>query len=307
MEHTVFSIASKTKGLDLECVMSRPESGEPKGVLQIVHGMAEHKERYLPFMNFISSNGYICVAADMRGHGRSVISSGDLGYFYGGRSREIVEDALEVNRYAHSIAPDLPVFMLGHSMGALIVRWYLHEHPETIKGLFVIGNPGYSPATKGGMAMCRLLSFLKGSRKHSSLINSLVVGAFSKACPGESPNAWICHDPDIVKAYDNDPLCGFSFTLDGYQCLLELLLKDNERKLWNMPPRDMPVVMSSGSDDVCMGGEKAFNDAADILRKGGFPNTSTHIYQGMRHEILNEKEKAKVFGDILSYLDGWSR
>ncbi|MBQ6576487.1 MAG: lysophospholipase [Bacteroidales bacterium] len=307
MEHTVFSIASKTKGLDLDCVMTRPGSGKPEGILQIVHGMVEHKERYLPFMEFLSSNGYICVAADMRGHGKSVISQDDLGYFYGGRSNEIVDDVLEVNRYAHSIDRDLPVFMLGHSMGALIVRWYLHEHSDTIKGLIISGNPGYSPAVKGGLMLCRILSFLKGGRKRSRLIDSLVVGAFSKACPGESPNAWICYDPDIVKAYDDDPLCGFSFTLDGYQCLMELLLKDNDRKLWNLTPRDMPVEMLSGSDDVCMAGEKAFNDAADILRKGGFPDTKTHVYKGMRHEILNEKEKVKVFGDILSYLNGWSR
>ncbi|MBQ3883028.1 MAG: lysophospholipase [Bacteroidales bacterium] len=307
MEHTVFSIASKAKGLDLECVTTRPESGEPKGILQIVHGMAEHKERYLPFMEFLSSNGYICITPDLRGHGKSVINPEDIGFFYGGRSSEMVEDMLEVNRYARSLDPSLPVFMLGHSMGALIARWYLHEYPQTIQGTFVTGNPGYSPATKGGLMLCKMLSFLKGSRKRSPLMDSLVVGAFSKSCPGESRNAWISYDPRIVNEYDKDPLCGFPLTLDGYRCLLEMLLKVNDRKLWNLPQRDIPVVLLSGSDDVCMAGEKSFEDAADILRKGGFPNTKTHIYQGMRHEILNEKEKGKVFSDILAYMDDWSR
>ena len=85
-----------------------------------------------------------------------------------------------------------------------------------------------------------------------------------------------------------------------------MLLKVNDRTLWNLPKRDTPVVLLSGSDDVCMAGMKSFEDASDIMSKGGFPNTKTHIYQGMRHEILNEKGKEKVYSDILAYMDAWS-
>ena len=304
----VFTVPSRTEGLNLECiVMESTAESSPKGILQIVHGMAEHKERYLPFMEYLSENGYACAVADVRGHGKSIVSQEDLGYFYGGRAEEVTEDVLILNRLLHEHYPGIPVYLLGHSLGALIVRWYLHDYSNTINGLIVSGNPGYSPAAKMGKALCGMLARIKGGKKVSSLVHNMVIGPFNKAYKNEGESSWISSDPETVKAYRDDPLCGFPLTIDGYACLMDLMIKDNDAKRWNLPSSEIPVVFLSGSEDVCMGGEVSLNDAAAIISKGGFPNTRIRIFEGMRHEILNEKGKRGVFEEILGHLDSWTK
>ncbi|MBR6416352.1 MAG: alpha/beta fold hydrolase [Bacteroidales bacterium] len=310
MDTANVTIQSPLEGLKLDCIMTKPQSSGLKGIVQIVHGMAEHKERYLPLMNFLSLEGYVCIISDTRGHGKSVKFPSDLGYFYGEGADGIIGDVLAVNKYICWAFPDLPVFLLGHSMGSLIARWYLHEHADTIKGLFLVGTPGYNPAAKAGKALCNFLTATrggkeKGGRKVSSLVHKMAIGQFGKAFPGEAENSWICSDPEVVKEYNADPLCGFPLTLDGYNALMELMIKDNDPKLWKLTPVDMPVIFLSGNLDPCMGEEKSILEAASLLTKGGFPNTEVHIYPGMRHEILNEKGKEKVFSDILGYLGKW--
>ena len=307
MRTSCFTLPCKVQGLNLECITVVPEEeSSPKGILQIVHGMAEHKERYIPFMEYLAENGYVCAIADTRGHGKSIISEKDLGYFYGGRADEVAEDVLILNRRLHEQYPGLPVYLLGHSMGALIVRWYLHEYSNTINGLLVSGNPGYSPAAKMGKALCGILAGIRGGKKVSPLLHNMAIGPFDKAYKKEGISAWISTDPEVVQAYRDDPLCGFPLTIDGYACLMDLMIKDNDAKRWNLPSSDIPVVFLSGSEDVCMGGEDALKKAAAITSKGGFPNTKIRIYEGMRHEILNEKGKKQVFEEILGYLDSWT-
>ena len=306
MEASNITIESPHKGLMLDCLVTRPESNDIKGIVQIVHGMAEHKERYIPFMKYLSLNGFVCIISDTRGHGKSVISPSDLGYFYGEGTEGVIGDVFAVNSHIRNTCPGVPVFLLGHSMGALISRWYLHEHPDTIDGLFVIGNPGSNPAAKAGKVLCKIISAIKGGKKVSKLIHNLTVGPFNKAFPGETENSWICSDPEVVKEYNADPLCGFPLTLDGYGCLLDFLIKDNDRKLWAFPKSDKPIMFLSGSLDPCMQGEDALRNAVNILIGGGYPNTGAEIYSDMRHEILNENGKEKVYADILGYLDKWT-
>ncbi len=147
MKQEQFFVKSPCDGLNLSTLTVLPQLPEKaEGIVQLIHGMAEHKERYLHFMEFLAAHGYICIIHDHRGHGKSVKSSADLGYFYGQGSDGLVEDTAAVTRYARSRWPNLPVFLIGHSMGSLIARAYTKKYDDQIERLILIG----SPSEKGG-------------------------------------------------------------------------------------------------------------------------------------------------------------
>ncbi len=152
MKQEQFFVKSPCDGLNLSTLTVLPQLPEKaEGIVQLIHGMAEHKERYLHFMEFLAAHGYICIIHDHRGHGKSVKSSADLGYFYGQGSDGLVEDTAVVTRYARSRWPNLPVFLIGHSMGSLIARAYTKRSDDQIERLILIG----SPSEKGGASLWR--------------------------------------------------------------------------------------------------------------------------------------------------------
>ena len=142
-------IEASSDGLQLAMLISEP-AGEPKGIVQIVHGMCEHKERYVPFMEYLSSHGYICAVHDHRGHGETVRSEEDLGYMYKGGWRALVEDIRLVQNEIKASYPILPYTLFGHSMGSMAVRSFTKRYDDSIDTLFVCGCPSYNPAGGAG-------------------------------------------------------------------------------------------------------------------------------------------------------------
>lgn len=299
-----FSIPAPSDALDLQVVAVVPE--QPRAVLRMVHGMAEHKERYLPLMEYLAGRGYACVMHDNRGHGGSVRAPEDLGYMYKGGGRAFVEDAYAVTERIRADWPGLPVFLFGHSMGSLIVRTYLQRHDDAIDGLIVCGSPSAEPMAGLGRFLCRTIGFFRGGRHVSKLMTRMTTGPFSKGLgPEESPNAWICSDPAVVAAYDEDPLCGFPFTCDGYGALIDVILSTYRRKGWQVKRPDLPVHFISGEGDPCRKDDKAFAAAVDGMRAVGYRRVTSRLYPGMRHEIHNETGKETVWADLADTLDGW--
>ena len=123
-------IESEADGLDISVLAVVPDETPYRGILQLVHGMSEYKERYLPFMEYMAKRGYVCVIHDHRGHGKSVRAMDDLGYMYGGGADAILKDIEVVNREMHQQLPDLPLILFGHSMGSLAVRAFARDHDD---------------------------------------------------------------------------------------------------------------------------------------------------------------------------------
>ena len=300
-----FTINSNADGLPLSVCVVSPEGGAPKALVQLAHGMAEHKERYLPFMEYLAERGYASIINDHRGHGASVRDPRDLGYFYAGGADALVRDLHQLTLWFRQRYPGLKLFLFGHSMGSLAVRVYRQKYDGDIDGLVVCGSPGQNPAAGAGLFLNRVMTAFKGERYISKLFVKMTTGSFNKGNPKSgSPNAWLSTNQDNVRAYDADPLCGFPFTLNGYKALLELM-----RDAYNPVPAghpDLPVHFLSGEHDPCAPDKKGFEAAVQRMKDDGYRTVTAKMYPGMRHEVLNHAERQIVFDDLAALLDGWT-
>lgn len=303
------TVQSKCDTLPLSVLMLLPDQGDTcKGVVQLVHGMSEHKERYLPLMEYLAQHGYASVIHDHRGHGKSVRSEQDLGYMYEVGMDGLISDVLQINEFTHEKFPDLPVFMFGHSMGSLVARVFLREHDDCIDKLILSGPPSRNKLVDCGILLAKLQKKFKGGHSQGKMLEKISVGAYGKANAKAFPNeltisSWICSDPEVVKVYEESRLCGFTFTADGFLTLFQLLKYTYKEKGWNCTNPNLPILYLGGSDDACIGGADKFQDEMMVLKHAGYNYVDGKMYSGMRHEICNEMGKEEVFADIVKFLE----
>ncbi len=270
-----------------------------KGVVILAHGMAENKERYLNFMGFLAQKGYIGIIYDHKGHGINTPDE-ELGYF--GKNKEILTlDLVEVVNYFKEQYQNVPINILGHSMGSLVVRQFLQNHDHQINKCIVCGPPTYNPFSFLGNLIASILTIFHGERHRSQVLNQLVFGSYNKKNTLE--NAWICSDEKVVKAYNESNRCGFIFTINGFKMLFSLMTSVFKRKNYKMAHPNLPLLIIGGEEDKVIGGKKKFNHLIQFLKKCGYQNIQTKLYKNKRHELLNEVGKEEVYQDILNFLD----
>ena len=298
----LFQLKSEHDGLTLSCAKVLPD-GKPKALVQFAHGMAEHKERYFPLMEFLAEHGYACVINDHRGHGASVQSPQDLGYFYKDGGRGLVKDLHQVTMAFRSRYPGKPMLLVGHSMGSLAAREYAAKYGRDIDGLVLSGSPGANSSAGAGLALTQVSAlFHGGTRGKSKLLDQMINGPFSKRFKGGSKFAWLSANAENVAAYEADPLCGFPFTINGYRALLNLMLAAYDTR--TSIRRNLPVHFMSGEDDPCAPNRAGFDAAVQNIKDRGCANVTAKLYAGLRHEIFNEGVR-EVWDDLLDTLDSW--
>lgn len=295
-----FTVESNADKLPLSCVACFPD-GKPRGIFQIVHGMCEYKERYDEFMRYLSENGFIAAAHDHRGHGDSVRSKEDFGYFGDKSGEAIVEDAAQITRKLKEKYPGLPVTLFGHSMGSMVVRCYIEKYDDEIDKLIVSGSPSYNPLAGVATALTQTVSAFRGERHRSATLAKLSTGNGDKNFPGEGKNAWLTRDGKIVEKYNADEKCNYIFTCNGFLNLFRLMRHAYDRSRYALKNKNLPVFFVSGSDDPVLIDENKWAAAQQFLRDVGYENVSGKLYHGMRHEILNELGKEEVYADLLSF------
>lgn len=299
MEKQELTLKSNFDGLTLGVSVRIPE--HPTGILQLVHGMAEHRERYHDFMDYCAEQGLVVVIHDHRGHGASVASEEDYGYFGENGIEGIIQDAHQVTECIKSQFPGLPLTLFGHSMGSLVVRCYAQRYDKDIDGLIVCGSPSKRVGAGVGVMLAKLLKIFRGEKYRSEFVNRMAFGNYNKKfSEAVSPNSWIVSDPAVVEAYDADPRDGFVFTLNGFETLFGLIKLAYNKKGWLVQNPNMPVLFIAGAEDPCIISEKDFNKAVEFLRSRGYHDVKSKLYQGMRHEILNEVGKMQVWQDVVA-------
>lgn len=297
----IFTLKSRHDGLGISIIAVRPD-GDIRAVLQIAHGMCGSKERYLAFMNFMADRGIACVAHDHRGHGSSILSPDDLGYMYEGGHEALVDDMHIVNEWVADEFSGLPVFMLGHSMGSLALRAYMRKFPSCADGVVICGSPSYFPLSPVIYRVASILCSIGLGHSRPKAIYRVTTDYYNRHFDSEGMLAWICSDPQVRMDFISNPLHNFRLTLNGCRALMGLMLEAYSHKNFDSSLKELPVLFLSGEDDPCMGGPSGIDKAVCAVRDAGCRNVRIKTYPAMRHEILNEIGKERVWQDIYDFM-----
>ena len=281
--------------------------GKAKAVVQLIHGMCEYAERYAPFAQFLNEHGYIVCADDHLGHGKTAKTEADLGYFNDQRDYNIVvEDIHELKLTVQKQTGELPWLVLGHSMGSFFCRKYISVYGDEFVGAVIMGT-GF----KSSITLNTALSAVKASarshgwRYRSNTIKKLAFGSYNKKFrPARTGNDWLSKNPQNVDAYENDPLCGFDFTNNGYFILFSIIKQACSKPVINAVPKNLPVYFVAGALDPVGDYGKGVIRAVNKFHKAGVKSVSLTLYEDSRHEILNDDCKQQVQKDLRAFFEG---
>ena len=305
MRKEEFYYESKDSKTRIRALRYLPEV-EVKAILQIAHGMAEFIDRYEGFAEYLCNLGYVVTGNDHLGHGASVTTKDNWGYFADEDGYNIVlEDMHTLTEITKSLYPDKPYFLLGHSMGSFFARYYLSKYGNELNAAIIMGTGEQAPITlAAGMQTCRAFARFKGWRYRSLTVNNMALGSYNKKWePSKTHCDWLTKDKDIVEWYAKEPRCQFVFTLNGYLNLFslmsEIIKKSNIEKI----PKQLPILLVSGEDDPVGEFGKAPKLVYETYKKAGIQNVDLKLYPNDRHEILNETDKLDVYFDLYKWLE----
>ena len=278
--------------------------GEVKAAVQVVHGMCEHTLRYKHFAKFLNDNGIAVCGNDHLGHGSSVTNADDLGYFSPERGwQNAVEDMYKMTKIMKEKVGDVPFFMFGHSMGSFLARVYMIKHASALDGAVICGTGDRVPGLSALSTVLDAVKLAKGDRYRSEKINNMAFGKYNERFPdAEYPTAWLTRDEEIQKSYIGDEKCDFIFTINGFENLAKMLAYISDPRWFAAVRKDLPVLFISGSDDPVGNYGKGVQSVYDKL-KAQDCNVELKIYEGARHEPLNETNKEEVMADVLDFLN----
>lgn len=304
-----FFLKSQVDSLQISVAVTLPKS-QPLAVIQLLHGVCGCKERYFPLMDFLTEKGYVCVINDHRGHGESIRERNDLGYFHKDGADALVEDVRMISEWAKDKYPDLPLYMIAHSMGSMVARVFLKKYDHMLDGIVLCGSPSRNPLSSAGRLFLSFLCFFDGGRSRPGFIQRMMSDTYNRKFHSEGPNAWTCSDPLMRKSFEDNPSCNFQLTSNGAETVLDLMNQTYSSEGWGLSNPRLPILFLSGEEDPCIISLQSFFKAVGHMRSVGYTNISATVYPEMRHEVLNEKDRIKVWNDILSFImssASWNR
>lgn len=278
--------------------------GEIKGVVQIIHGMAEYAERYAPFAEFLCKHGYLVCAEDHLGHGKSVKSADDFGYFNAAHDyKTVLADIRSLHVAIKERAGDKPYCVLGHSMGSFFCRSYIAEYGSELSAAVIMGTGFKSKLTLNtALLAVRLDALFKGWRHRSKTIDSLAFGSYNnKFKPLQTDCDWLSANRENVHNYIADPLCGFKFTNNGFFVLFSVIKNACKAKTIKAVPENLPCLFVAGADDPVGDYGKGVIKASEKFKKAGVKCVNRILYDNCRHEILNDDCADDVYNHILDF------
>ncbi len=272
-----------------------------KAVVQIVHGMAEHSYRYLPFVEFLTANGYVVCANDHAGHGKSIHElRGYMGEYDG--YKHMTEDVNTLRLLMIADYEDVPYVMLGHSMGSFLARYFCMLYGEELDGIIYSGTG--EADVELAIPLCNLMIKMKGAKSQGRLFEKLLGSANNKRFkPSRTKYDWLSRDTEQVDLFINDELCGFPFTYGGYLDLFMLIKEITEPSWAHSVPKNLPTYLISGDQDPIGNFGIGVKEVYDKLKDSSCHNVSMKLFEGGRHEMLNEINREEVFLDIINWLE----
>ncbi len=288
-------------------VIYTPSDMAPRGIVQLSHGMIDYVERYEFLAAALTDAGYIFAGNHHLGHGRSVLSPEDYGFFTeeGDGILCLLRDLHQMNRLLREKFPSLPVIMMGHSMGSFLSRLYVERYPHTVTGHIIHGTGGpHKLILPIGRALIAIIALFRGKRYRSKLISAMAFSGYNSKFPkSEGKYAWLTRDLDTVAERDEDKYTQFIFTLEGYRELFRMISKSNSGKWYSNYPKTMRTLIISGDMDPVGQNGRGVKYVYKHLLVNGVGDLKIKMYPGARHELFNETCREEVFSDILEWIN----
>ncbi len=301
MKEFYFPVRKNTR---IHCCQWIPE-GKPRGVIQIVHGIAEYAARYDELAKFFTKNGFVVVGEDHMGHGGSISEEIPQGCFDGGWLTA-VSDTYRLMQMTKEEYPDLPYIIYGHSMGSFMTRTLLYTYPDAGLKAAVISGTGWMPKVvlKTGRVVCAAEGKRKGMDSTSPMINKLMFGSYNKGYDNpRTPVDWLSRDEAEVDKYIADPLLGFDASIGLAREMLGGMLMNEDKKNLEKMPKYLPVLFVSGDQDPVGSNGKGVEQTYEAFKAAGMKNVRIKLYPGGRHEMHNELNRKELQADVLAFLN----
>ncbi len=305
MKKETFYFDSRDNKSKIYAVRWAPDSENVVGVVQIVHGMAEYAERYEEFAKYLTDHNFVVVGEDHLGHGKSVGEGQIQGYFCEqDPATVVVRDVHRLKKMTQELYPGVPYFLVGHSMGSFIVRSYICRYGSGITGAVILGTG----CQAGGKLACSkmiasVIGKLQGQKHVSKFMDRSAFGSYNKRIKNARTGYdWLTKEAGIVDAYIADKDCGFTFTANGFQTLLELIDRAQNPDNLAQIPKDLPILVASGEEDPVGDYGAGVKKTYQALIDAGVRNVKLTLYPGDRHELLNETDREKVMEDIVGWI-----
>lgn len=297
-----FTIRGK-HNIQLACIKVTPKK-TPKAIIQVIHGMAEHKERYIPFMEFLAEKGFAVYTFDLRKHGESILFEEGYGIFdRNDRWDTILDDCYIVTRHMMKDYPGKPIIFFGHSMGSIIVRSFISRNPLVPTAAILMGtlpSVSYGKAfVPIGLAKTLKLFMPRNKRSHfiAELLNKPLLKSYSEP---RTKFDWLNRDDQQVDLYVEDPLCGYAFTPKFYIEFFKGIVEVNKSN-FILKTKDIPILFISGAADPVGENGVGVTQVYETYKGHGFTQLTLKLFDEARHEILNEINKQEVY----DYLYEW--
>ncbi len=278
------------------------EVANPKGIVQIVHGMAEHAARYAPFAEYLNKAGYIVFGDDHRAHGKTELFE-SVGHHEG----DIYEDTLNDLIFLHHHFKKkyaLPSVVIGHSYGSFLSQGFLQKGTD-VKGVILCGSAYMGTATGIiGLLLVAPLNCFASSYK-PKFVNKLSKLLFDTAYKGEKGDVlWITRDAAEREKFIADPLSGIDMSINFDYSMIRAFTRIYRKEALARLNHNTPVAVFSGTMDP-IGGKNAYKAQKlyDMYKKCGVSNCELHLYEGARHELLNETNREEVYEDMLAFVN----
>ena len=301
-----FTFLSSDGHTQLHGAQWTPADREPIAVLQIAHGVAEHILRYDDFARYLNDRGILVAGHDHLGHGKSLPEGGTPVYFGDGSTWEtVVDDIHLLHDRLREQYPDLPILLMGHSMGSFLSRSYLIRYPGTVDAAIIMGTGWQSPAAlAGGLALAGTLA-RRGAASTNATVTALAFGTYNKTFkPNRTEYDWLSADEENVDNYIADPLCGHDATVGLFHEMLWGIRFNQRPGNLRKMDRETPILLISGEDDPVGGMGAGVRQTYQAFRHAGVADCTLKLYPGLRHELLNEKaHRTEVYETIWNWME----
>ncbi len=282
-----------------------PDDKNIKAVLQLSHGIMEHIERYDTFARFMANNGFAVIGNSLTGHGKSAADETDIGFIAEKGGWDIaINDMLCLLEKTRIKYPKLPYFLLGHSMGSFLARTLLIRHHNCLTGCILSGTGQQASILLNvGLTAAAAERLLFGARRKSARLNYLCFGAYNRRIPNHRTSSdWLTRDHDVVEKYMADAVCGFVPSIGLFADMLGGIKFVGKMKNIAKMQKGLPILFISGTEDPVgdygAGPKKVFS----LFKDAGMADVTLKMYEGARHEVLNETNKEEVFQDVLAWI-----